>query len=265
MNNFYRSAPSNFHSFVDWFALSGVSFEVGEITAYEAGMALRAEKEARIAGPEAIDTPVQKPKTAASKPATANISLPEFTSIDELNAFSKAFRDLGLCKTASSCVVGIGSLTPQLMVITDTPEDQEDRSGLAFSGLSNQMIQKALGFAGLEHANIYYTYLSKWRPPGKRALTPQEAELCAALLKQEIRLLRPQAILSLGESTLRAISPDSLTGGRKIPFINTNENQILDYKMPFFASQKSEFLVKNTLMKKNFWFSLLEFAATIRT
>lgn len=267
MNNFSRPAPSNFHSLVDWLVLSGVSFEVGNQSYYEASTALKAELSADIPAPQAGETirsanTISKAKTAV--PASAGIIIPEFNSLEELNSFYKNFRDLGLCRMAS-CVIGQGNPAPQIMVIADAPEDQEDRSGVAFSGLSNQMIVKALGFSGIDQDNIYYTYLSKWRPPGKRLLTPQETEICTQLLYKEISLLRPKAILSLGESTVKAIWPDSLMNGNKIPFINSYKNHTLDYEMPFMASQKSEFLVKNALMKKSFWFSLLDFAATIRT
>lgn len=263
MNNFSAPVSSNFHSLVDWFALSGVTYEVAERTAFETTQQLRNEKLAEILSETPAAQPA-KPLTKAPAPVKT-MAMPEFNNLEELNNFFKTFRDLGLCKTASSSVIGVGSLTPRLMVITDSPEDQEDRSGLAFSGSSNQMIRKALGHAGIDESDIYYTYLSKWRTPGKRALTPQEVDVCHALLQQEIKLLRPAAILTLGESTLKALWPDSLTNGNKIPFINSYTNQHLNSETPFFASQKSEFLVKNALTKKTFWFGLLEFAGTIRT
>lgn len=269
MNHFspaaFSATPASFHSLVDWLVLSGISYEVGEDTAYEAlsRQMARQQQESSLAQPAAS----VRPAAAASKApaASLNLNLPEFASIEELNAFLLSYKELGLTKTASSCVLGQGNPAPKLLVITDMPEDQEDRSGQAFSSLSNQMIRKALGFAGFEAESLYFTYLSKWRPPGKRALSPPEVTICGRLLEQEIKLLRPKAILALGESTLRVIWPDSARHPIKPPFVNNISYHGLNYETPFFASQKSEFLVKNAVLKKSFWFSLLDLAATIRT
>ena len=270
MNNFSPATPSPTpslrYSLVDWLVLGGVLFETGEETAFEAHNRVIAAQMARTTTVSEETLPVQTLAKPATKATDLPIpALPEFQSLPELNEYCRTFKEMGICRTASGCVLGLGPLSPRVMVITDMPEDQEDRSGIAFSSPANQMIRKALGLAGFAETDHYVTCLSKWRPPGKRTLTPQETALCAALLKQEIRLVRPAAILTLGESTIRAMLPDSLTGGLKPPFINIVENHIVDYRLPFMASQKGEFLVKNMAMKKNFWFSLLDFAATTRT
>lgn len=254
------------HSIMDWLVLSGISMEVAEVSTFQ--QSVNQTEEVLEALPNSTAMESTKPNTAkqsVAQPVLQNhYTIPVFQSLDELNEFAKSFKEFGLSKTASSCVLGRGSLNPDLLVIGDMPEDQEDRSGIAFSASINEMLHKALHFAGIPADTVYFTYLTKWRPPGKRALNPSELDVCSNLLHQEIKLLRPKAILALTESSLKAVSPDSWASGAKMPFIKNDNNHVLGYELPLLASQKCEFLVKNSLMKKNFWLSLLNLALTIR-
>jgi uracil-DNA glycosylase len=250
------------HSLTDWMVLSGIAIEVGEKSFYQ----VQQEKTEALSLDDIPAPASSAPRSKALSPSSVpSLSIPEFNSLEELNTFCKNWKEFGLVKTASKTVIGQGSLAPSLLVIGDMPEDHEDRTGTPFSSPANEQIKKALQFAGIATDSIYFTYLSKWRPPGKRNLTAYEQDQCGTILRQEMRLLHPKAILLLGESTLKAVFSDSDQPPIKSPTIKYNINHILNYELPVMASQKGEFLVKNPLMKKNFWFSLLEVAAIIRT
>jgi uracil-DNA glycosylase family 4 len=253
-------SASHMRSLTDWLVLAGVSVEVGNQPAVYA-----------IPAPDftqAAEPAVQALIRSAVKPAAtpqAALQIEKFKDLTELNNFCAGWKGLGLAKTAARAVLGQGkATTPALMVISDLPDDNEDRQGQAFSSTANQLVRQALTAAGVPEAEIYFTYLSKWRTPAKRALTIGERDICAQILIQEIGLVQPGTILTLGESTIRGLVNDFAQNLGKRSTINLYENQYLNKKLPLMASQKGEFLIKNSLMKKNFWFSILDLAAIIR-
>jgi uracil-DNA glycosylase family 4 len=249
------------YSLVDWLVLSGISAETGEISAYEALQKRQAERNVAVEKP----AETEKPSAAPKKSLQQKHEIPVFNSIEELNKFCTTWKDFNLAKTASRCVTGNGDISPLLYIVTDMPEDEEDRNGEAFTSPANQIIRKALSFTDIPADRIYFSYLSKWRTPGKRALTPYEMEACANLLQQEIRLLAPGFVLTLGESARETVlNGDSVNELGKISYGKIYKKQMFSKEMTILPCQKAEFLVKNNLMKKNFWFGLLELANLIR-
>jgi uracil-DNA glycosylase family 4 len=261
MNATPSQQNASLYALVDWLVLSGVSVETGEISAYEA---LQKRQASRL---QETEKPAEEIKPAAiqKKPLQQKVELPEFKTMEELNKFCIEWKDFNLAKTASRCVIGSGDLSPVLYIVSDMPEDEEDRSGVAFSSPANQIIQKALSFTDIPKEKIYFSYLSKWRSPGKRSLAPHELEVCNNLIQQEIRLLKPGFVLSLGESTREIlISGGEINQFGKLAYGKIYNKQMFNKNMAILASQKGEFLIKNPAMKKNFWFGLLEMAGLIR-
>lgn len=250
------------YSLVHWLNLAGVSIEVGNQPAVY-----------QMPPIPDFDQPVAvssvQPAGSAAAPRSApqvKIEINKFNSLEELNNFCASWKNIGLAKTASRAVAGQGKqLQPRLMVIGDIPDDAEDRSGEAFSGTTSHMVKQALTFAGIPQAEIYYTYLSKWRTPAKRNLTPPERDICAQILLQEVGFVRPDLILALGDAVHRVILGDSAPSATKLPSINSFLNQSDNKKITVLASQKPEVLVKNPLMKKSFWFGLIDLARSNRT
>ena len=238
----------------EWLYLSGVQYEISE-------------EEYAWGGQAESVVPAAMPVTAkpvAIKPSTTALNLPGFIDLNAFHSYVASWKGLGLCNTATHAVTGEGVTAPQIMIVSEAPDDSEDRSGKAFSGPAHLLIRQALAAAGFDMDHVYMTYLSKWRPPGQRALGKHEMAALSALLQEEIRLVRPKALLALGESTARAIGGDSLPATGLSGKIFNIKNQWDSKNMPFLASQKAETLLKTPSMKKAFWFSLLSCTATLR-
>jgi uracil-DNA glycosylase family 4 len=259
--NHTTTPNQSLYGLVDWLVLSGITAEVGEISAYQA---LQQRQQAK----NPVDAVIaEEPKTAAApqKKIQQKHELKQFNSMEELNDFCTGWKDFALAKTASRCVVGQGNTSPTLLIVTDMPEDEEDRTGIAFSSQTNQLVKKALSFTDIPADQIYFSYLSKWRSPGKRSLSAYEMEVCSNLLQQEIRLLAPGFVLTLGESTREVVlNGDNVNEFGKLVFGKIYNKQIYNKNTSILASQKCEFLVKNPTMKKTFWLGLLELAAAVR-
>lgn len=266
------------HSLIHWMNLGGIGVDVGNVPAsYQSSASLDSPPNSPLARPniaasgeESAPHPSVKPGITRSAPVSApvTVALPveKFNNFEELNEFYRTWKGIGLAKTAARAILPQGCLvTPKLMVISDIPDDSEDRSGHAFSSASNTVVRHALKAAGIDENAILFSYLSKWRTPAKRPLTGPEKDICARLLEQEIALANPTAILALGESTIRGLTPDSAQHIVKSATNFSHTNQHINKVFTVYASQKSELLVKNVAMKKSFWLSLLNMAAEIRT
>lgn len=119
-------------------------------------------------------------------------------------------------------VCGDGKMTrPVLMLIGEAPGKDEVRNGRPFVGKAGQNLSRFLEILELERNSIYITNVVKIRPtqPGKnngernRAPSSREVELFKPWLLDEIQYVQPQALVTLGNTPLKAlIGKDSNIG-----------------------------------------------------
>jgi uracil-DNA glycosylase family 4 len=257
------------HSLVDWLYLAGLQAETSSQPRHwlqdtEQAPIIAAGFAEELQASPLLHSPVTAaPIKVPAAPVLAVVSLPNFINLESYNSFITSYKTLDICKTSNKTLLGVGSLQPDLMVVADTPNDTEDRCGESFTSLGHQNILQALDFAGFSKEKSYYTYLSKWRPPGQRPLTKLEVHHLAPLLIAEINLVRPKALLLLGESIARALLGES--AGTTVPLstLLLYQNQLDNKEIPVWASQRGENLVKTQSMKKSFWFSILSFKAAL--
>ena len=98
-----------------------------------------------------------------------------------------------------NAVPGAGVLDPLVMVIGEGPGADEDRRGVPFVGRAGQYLDKWLEAVGLDRqTNAYITNIVKCRPPENRDPRPTESDACLPYLRDQIELIRPRMILSVG-------------------------------------------------------------------
>ncbi|VWC21579.1 phage SPO1 DNA polymerase-related protein [Burkholderia stagnalis] len=126
-----------------------------------------------------------------------------------------ACRRCPLWEHATQAVPGVGPRDARIMLIGEQPGDREDRAGEPFVGAAGHVLDRALEDAGLSRASVYLTNAVKhfkWEPRGKRRLhkTPaqREVDACGYWLDREIDAVRPEVIVALGVTALRAVLHD---------------------------------------------------------
>ena len=109
---------------------------------------------------------------------------------------------------------------PPLMLIGEAPGQQEALQGKPFVGKAGQNLSAFLQVLGLRREEIYISNVVKIRPtkPGKRGEvnrppTREEIALFSPWLMREIALVRPHALVTLGNVALHAFVPASKTIG----------------------------------------------------
>lgn len=110
-------------------------------------------------------------------------------------------------------VFGDGSPGARLMFVGEAPGYHEDQQGLPFVGQAGQLLARMLERIGLTRPDVYITNVIKCRPPGNRDPLPAEIEACRGVLEQQIAIIRPAVICSLGNFATKLLSgkPDGIS------------------------------------------------------
>src|SRR5262249_179811 len=82
------------------------------------------------------------------------------------------------------------------------PGFQEDRQGRPFVGPAGQFLNELLASIGLDRSKVYITNVVKSRPPNNRDPQPDEIAACAPWLEQQIAIIKPKIIVTLGRFSM---------------------------------------------------------------
>jgi uracil-DNA glycosylase family 4 len=124
----------------------------------------------------------------------------------ELASVAQSCQRCPLAAGRTHVVFGEGSSTAALMIVGEGPGRQEDLQGRPFIGRSGALLDRLLDEeAGLQRAEVYITNVVKCRPPNNRDPKPPEIAQCRPYLDQQVGLIRPAVILTLGNFATRAL------------------------------------------------------------
>ena len=118
--------------------------------------------------------------------------------------------DCPLSETRHSVVFGVGSLTADLMLVGEAPGKQEDLQGEPFVGPAGQLLDELLGEIGITRQEAYIANVLKCRPPGNRDPRPEEIDACKGYLREQIRNIGPQVVVTLGNFATKLLLPTEL-------------------------------------------------------
>ena len=101
--------------------------------------------------------------------------------------------------------------------VGEQPGDQEDLQGRPFVGPAGQLLDRAMGDAGLDRQTVYVTNAVKhfkFEQRGKRRIhqrpTAGEVRHYRWWLDQELRLVHPRLVVALGATAVLALAGKSL-------------------------------------------------------
>lgn len=113
-----------------------------------------------------------------------------------------------LAETRRNVVFGAGNADADLMLIGEAPGRDEDESGLPFVGRAGKLLDGLLAEAGLARSDVFIANVLKCRPPGNRDPAPIEIETCRPWLEEQIRLIEPRVIATLGNFSTKLLRAD---------------------------------------------------------
>ena len=115
---------------------------------------------------------------------------------------SKSLHNCDRCKLAklgrTHVVFGVGNPHASVMFVGEAPGFNEDQKGEPFVGAAGKLLNDLLASAGLSRDEIYIANVIKCRPPNNRDPEPDEVETCKPFLLQQIQMIRPKLVCTLG-------------------------------------------------------------------
>jgi DNA polymerase len=116
-----------------------------------------------------------------------------------------------LCQLARerlNAVPGEGPSKVDIMFIGEAPGFHENRLGKPFVGQAGQFLDELLQAAGVDRQQVYITNVVKCRPPNNRDPLPEELKACQRYLDEQIALLDPEVIVTLGRISMAKFVTD---------------------------------------------------------
>ncbi|HRJ48912.1 MAG: uracil-DNA glycosylase [Phycisphaeraceae bacterium] len=114
----------------------------------------------------------------------------------------------------TNIVFGEGDPCARLMFVGEAPGEEEDRTGRPFVGRAGQLLDKMIAAMGLGRQDVYIANVLKTRPPNNATPTLEESRLCAPYLYEQIGVVAPEVIVTLGLPATRTILGTTETMGR---------------------------------------------------
>ena len=153
----------------------------------------------------------------------------------------------GLAQTRTSVVFGSGNTNADLIFIGEAPGAEEDQQGLPFVGAAGQLLTRMIEAMGLTREDVYIANIIKCRPPNNRDPKPEELAACQPYLLQQIDLIAPVVICTLGRFAAQTLLQSTESMGRL-------RGKIFDYQgAKLVPTYHPAALLRNAQWKRPTW------------
>ncbi len=217
--------------------------------------------------PGPVPTPMAARRAAANAASALPMGREQAREIADgcatLEALEAALRDFSGCAlrdTATQLVFADGAADARLIIVGEAPGAEEDRAGRPFVGPAGQLLDKMLASIGLDRRQVRIVNTVPWRPPGNRAPTEAELNVCLPFLHRQIALIAPRGLLALGAVAAKTLLPAEMgrQGIRRLRGV-WREVEIpgLPAPLPCLPSYHPAYLLRTPLAKAESWQDLL--------
>ena len=212
--------------------------------------------------PPIIVAPTARPATLPDQAAADAAT--QAASCNSLEALSQAlnyFEANPLRKGATKLSFIEGNLQSSILILSDRPRNEEDKSGQVISAKARVLLQNMLAAIGLNVGdepaprNVMLMNFIPWRPPGNRQPLENEIAACLPFAARAIALAGPKLILSLGSLGGQYL------GGGDASIIRQRGKWLSVGDVPLLATLHPDELLKAPAQKKLAWRDLQNFKA----
>lgn len=127
--------------------------------------------------------------------------------LEELRKRLEENKDLPLRKGATQLVFGEGSPDADIYFLGEAPGYWEDQKGRPFIGNAGKLLDKTLEEIGIKREDVYISNVVRFRPPANRDPLPEELEAFAPFVDEEIEIIDPKIIATLGRFSMGKFLP----------------------------------------------------------
>jgi uracil-DNA glycosylase family 4 len=134
------------------------------------------------------------------------------TDTKTLNSVNKALKEKF---KGHKLVFGQGAIGARVLVVSEMLDPHGEKDGTPVGGPHMKLLNKLLREAGIDRRKVYVTNVVKYRPVADKQPTPKEIKSHASFLKEEIRTVNPEIVVTLGSLALNGV-------GLRIPVENVH-------------------------------------------
>jgi uracil-DNA glycosylase len=134
-------------------------------------------------------------------------SVPRARTLKALFAVMECCTRCELALGRTQVVLGVGATKARLMFVGEAPGEREDLAGRPFVGRAGQLLDKLLDEYAIARDDVFITNIVACRPPGNRAPKVKEVKAHAPWIEEQLRLVEPELIVTLGRTALTYFLP----------------------------------------------------------
>jgi uracil-DNA glycosylase len=167
--------------------------------------------------------------------------------LDALGGGASACTSCRLCETRHQVVFGTGRGLVPLVFVGEAPGHDEDMTGEPFVGRAGQLLTKIIEAIGLTREQVYICNVLKCRPPENRNPLPDEIASCRHFLEDQLEILRPKVICTLG------LFAAQLLLGSTLPIGKLRGRLFTEGRWPILPTFHPAYLLRNPSAKATVW------------
>jgi DNA polymerase len=126
--------------------------------------------------------------------------------INQLKKLINSIQNCNLKENSKNLILGDGNINSPIMIVSEAPGLEEEKSGKTFQGEVGSLLEKMLLAINIKKENIYSTYAINYRPPEDRKPTSQEIKRYSVFLKEHISIINPKILILFGSTAMESIT-----------------------------------------------------------
>ncbi|MDO8639096.1 MAG: uracil-DNA glycosylase [Candidatus Daviesbacteria bacterium] len=122
-------------------------------------------------------------------------------------------KSLPLREGATQLVFGEGNPDALIYYLGEGPGFYEDQAGRPFVGMAGKLLDETNSSIGIKRSEVYISNVVRFRPPSNR--DPEESEIMVfqPYVDQEIQIIKPKIIVTLGRFSMGKFFPGERISG----------------------------------------------------
>ncbi|MFK5926169.1 MAG: uracil-DNA glycosylase [Desulfuromusa sp.] len=194
-----------------------------------------------------IKLPAEEQVSTCAQPNQAALISGESKSLAKLEAVLSGCCLCPLSEQRKNVVFGAGNLQARLVLVGEAPGREEDETGIPFVGEAGKLLDKILLAMHLSREEVYICNVLKCHPPGNRDPQVDEISACEPFLKQQLALIQPEIIVTLGRFAAQELLKTTVPIGKL-------RGQWHEYEgIPLMPTFHPAYLLRNPSGKRPVW------------
>jgi uracil-DNA glycosylase family 4 len=188
------------------------------------------------------------PKLSSSASRYLDRKFSRIQTLEDLRSYIGDCTRCKLCEGRKNLVFGEGSPKARLVFVGEGPGREEDIAGRPFVGDAGKLLTKMIeNGMGMKREEVYICNVVKCRPPNNRVPEKDEIETCLPFLKEQVRIIHPEVICTLGRVAAQALLERGFN-------VKRERGQWVSYgDIPLMPSFHPAYLLRYPAAKRQTW------------